>query len=284
MLSTCNRTEIYVVAEQFHGAYADLRNFLVRAGAPAARGLRRPPLRPLRRRRRRPPLRGGRRARLRGASARPRSSARCAHAWERAQDEGTAGSVAQPAVPPRPRGRQAGPHRDRHRPPHRLGVARPRWPWPPSGSARSTAAASSCSVPARWARAWSRALGRGRRRRRRASPTAPGSAAVELADARRRPGRPPGRPRPTSLAEVDLLLTVHRRHVDHARARRPRRGHGGAATAGRCSSSTSPCPATSIRRPPSSPGVTLLDMDDLRAFAEAGLAERRREVGRGARA
>ena len=28
------------------------------------------------------------------------------------------------------------------------------------------------------------------------------------------------------------------------------------------------------------PGVTLLDMDDLRAFAEAGLAERRREVGR----
>ncbi|MGZ4759805.1 MAG: glutamyl-tRNA reductase [Acidimicrobiales bacterium] len=28
VLSTCNRTEIYVVAEKFHGAYADLRNFL----------------------------------------------------------------------------------------------------------------------------------------------------------------------------------------------------------------------------------------------------------------
>ena len=28
VLSTCNRTEIYAVAERFHGAYADLRNFL----------------------------------------------------------------------------------------------------------------------------------------------------------------------------------------------------------------------------------------------------------------
>jgi glutamyl-tRNA reductase len=28
VLSTCNRTEIYVVAEKFHGAYADLRDFL----------------------------------------------------------------------------------------------------------------------------------------------------------------------------------------------------------------------------------------------------------------
>jgi glutamyl-tRNA reductase len=28
VLSTCNRTEIYTVAERFHGAYADVRNFL----------------------------------------------------------------------------------------------------------------------------------------------------------------------------------------------------------------------------------------------------------------
>jgi glutamyl-tRNA reductase len=28
VLSTCNRTEVYVVAERFHGAFADLRNFL----------------------------------------------------------------------------------------------------------------------------------------------------------------------------------------------------------------------------------------------------------------
>jgi glutamyl-tRNA reductase len=28
VLSTCNRTEVYAVAEKFHGAYADIRNFL----------------------------------------------------------------------------------------------------------------------------------------------------------------------------------------------------------------------------------------------------------------
>ena len=28
VLSTCNRTEVYVVAELFHGAYGDVRDFL----------------------------------------------------------------------------------------------------------------------------------------------------------------------------------------------------------------------------------------------------------------
>src|ERR671914_307175 len=28
VLSTCNRTEVYVVAERFHGAYGDVRQFL----------------------------------------------------------------------------------------------------------------------------------------------------------------------------------------------------------------------------------------------------------------
>ena len=28
LLSTCNRTEVYVVAERFHGAYSDVRDFL----------------------------------------------------------------------------------------------------------------------------------------------------------------------------------------------------------------------------------------------------------------
>ena len=28
VLSTCNRTEVYAIAERFHGAYADVRNFL----------------------------------------------------------------------------------------------------------------------------------------------------------------------------------------------------------------------------------------------------------------
>ena len=32
VLSTCNRTEIYAVAERFHGAYADIRDFLCDAG------------------------------------------------------------------------------------------------------------------------------------------------------------------------------------------------------------------------------------------------------------
>src|SRR5215210_5081257 len=27
VLSTCNRTEVYAVAEKFHGAYADIRDF-----------------------------------------------------------------------------------------------------------------------------------------------------------------------------------------------------------------------------------------------------------------
>ena len=32
VLSTCNRTEIYAVAERFHGAYADIRDFFCDLG------------------------------------------------------------------------------------------------------------------------------------------------------------------------------------------------------------------------------------------------------------
>ena len=32
VLSTCNRTEVYAVAERFHGAYADIRDFLCELG------------------------------------------------------------------------------------------------------------------------------------------------------------------------------------------------------------------------------------------------------------
>ena len=32
VLSTCNRTEVYVIAERFHGAYADVREFLCELG------------------------------------------------------------------------------------------------------------------------------------------------------------------------------------------------------------------------------------------------------------
>src|SRR5215203_5985450 len=33
ILSTCNRTEVYAVAERFHGAYADIRDFLCELGS-----------------------------------------------------------------------------------------------------------------------------------------------------------------------------------------------------------------------------------------------------------
>ena len=266
VLSTCNRTEIYVVAERFHGAYADIRNFLselaflppedfadhlyvhyddeavahlfaVAAGLDSA----------VRRRE-------------------PRSSARSARAWERAAGRGHGRRVAQPAVPPRARGRQAGPHRDRHRPPHRLGVAgrgghgrrAPRRP--------RAAGASSCSAPARWARAWCAALADAGRRRpphrqphvghaRPALADRVGGRAVRLADlndvARR--GRP--------------AAHLHRRHARSCSSTATSSpGRWRAATAGRCSSSTSPCPATSIPPAADLPGVTLLDMDDLRAL------------------
>ena len=32
VLSTCNRTEVYVVAERFHGAYGDVRDLLCEIG------------------------------------------------------------------------------------------------------------------------------------------------------------------------------------------------------------------------------------------------------------
>ena len=51
-------------------------------------------------------------------------------------------------------------------------------------------------------------------------------------------------------------------------------------TAVPCSSSTSPCPATSTPRSGPCPGVTLLDMDDLTASAAVAMAGRRQEVPR----
>ena len=39
MLSTCNRTEVYAVAERFHGAYADIRDFFCELGGVAPEDL-----------------------------------------------------------------------------------------------------------------------------------------------------------------------------------------------------------------------------------------------------
>ena len=92
MLSTCNRTEVYAVAERFHGAYQDIRDFLAEVAFLAPEDFSRSPLRPLRRAGGGAPVRRRRRARLGGARRErdPRSG------------EGGAGSRAARRAPPGP--------------------------------------------------------------------------------------------------------------------------------------------------------------------------------------
>ena len=250
VLSTCNRTEVYVVAEKFHPAYADLRSFFselafvppeeladhlyVHDGADAAAHLF--------------AVAAGLDSAVIGEAE---ILGQVRQAWETGPGGRGGRLAAEPVVPPRARGRQAGPHRDRPSVVTWRRCPPPRWPWPPSASARSRAAASWCWAPATWARAW---CGRwpsngvtdiriANRTWERAAELAErvGGRAIRLADL------------DASLAEVDLLLTgtgassMLIEHADVARvmqiACRPRR----------CSSSTSPCPATSIPPPPSCP-------------------------------
>ena len=208
MLSTCNRTEIYVVAERFHGAYADVRNFLAELAFL-------------------PPEDFGDHlyvhydeaavAHLFAVAAGLDSAVvgeaeilgQVRDAWERAQDEGAAGPqlnlLFRHALEVGKRARtETGIARDIASVSHGRGRHGRR-----AARRRSTAAACSCSVPATWARAWRVAAGRRRRRRRRASPTAPGTGRGARR-ARRRPGGPLG-DLGDALAEVDLLLTVDRR-------------------------------------------------------------------------
>jgi glutamyl-tRNA reductase len=111
VLSTCNRTEIYAVTEKFHGAYADIRDFLCDLGGFPPDELH-------------PYLfaqhdeaavahlfevAAGLDSAVIGESE---ILGQVRQAWEVAQAEGAAAPDAQPAVPPRPRRRQAGPHRD----------------------------------------------------------------------------------------------------------------------------------------------------------------------------
>ena len=176
--------------------------------------------------------------------------------------------------------RQAGPHRDRHRARH--GVGQPRRGRDgdrPPRRARPAAACSS-SAPARWASgmATRAACGRGRRRSVVANRT-PSSAAP------RSPARVGGagrRPRPLSATRsprADVVVTCTgagraARHTPRSRRRRSAPAHR------RCSSSTSPCPATSTATSPSSPASPLLDLDDLRDWADRGA----RAAGRRGRA
>ena len=273
VLSTCNRTEIYVVAEKFHGAYADLRNFLsemaylppeefadhlyVQYDDDAVAHLF--------------AVTSGLESAVVGEAE---ILGQVRRAWERAQEEGTTGSslnlLFRHALEVGKRARtETG--NSRHiasvstaavaMAAERLG------PLPGrrilvlgagemgEGMVRSLVAAGVDDV--RIAnRTWERAL---------ELADVLGGRAVRLADINE------------SLAEVDLLLTstgassIMLEHGDLARVMHARDGR--------------PLLIVDVAVPrdvdPSAadlPGVTLLDMDDLRAFADAGIAERQGEV------
>ena len=281
VLSTCHRTEIYAVAERFHGGHGRRPPLPLRAVLRAARGLRRPPVHLPRRGGRRPPVRGDRRPRLggRGRDPDPRPGPRRLGAGPRG---GGGRDPAVAAVPPRPRGRQAGPHRDRHRPGHHVAVAgrgghghraaghprRPQrwWSW----------------APARWAPAWSTRWPR---------PTSPGTPGHRRQPHLRRgpcswpsgsaagPSTSTGCRRPWPTPTCCSLSTGSPHGRPHRR--RPRR-RSLARRPGRPAADRRPghAPRHRPRGGRALPGVTLLDLADLERFVAAGLDERRKEVGR----
>ena len=123
LISTCNRTEVYAVTERFHGAYADIRDFLCEVGDISAGRAASAPLLAPRRCRRPPPVRGRGRARL-GGRRRVRDPRPGPPGVGDRPGRGRRASDDEPALPPRAGGRQAGPHRDRHRAGHDLGQPR----------------------------------------------------------------------------------------------------------------------------------------------------------------
>ena len=278
LLSTCNRTEVYAHATLFHPAMQDVRDFLADYSGvdpdefadhlytyydDAAV------------------------AHLFGVAAGLDSMiigegeilGQVREAWHVAEREGGERPAAVAHVPPRGRGRQAGPHRDRHRPPRGVGVVGRGRASPPSGSARSTTAACSCSAPARWARAW-----RSR---------SPARASREIVVANRTLERAP-RSSPRASAAGPIPLDDDRRRARRRAtccSRRPARRT--------CSSSAATIETVMARRDGRALlvvdigvprdidpgvgevfGVTLLDIDDLRAFGEQSLAQRRQEIGK----
>jgi glutamyl-tRNA reductase len=273
ILSTCNRTEVYVVAEKFHPAYAELRSFLselamvapdeladhlyVHDGADAA-------------------------THLFGVAAGIDSAVvgeaeilgQVRHAWERAQEEEAAGPqvnlLFRHAVEVGKRARTET-EIGRHvasvssaavaMAAERLGSLEGRsilvMGAGEMGEGMVKSLAANGVTDIRIAnRTWARAEDLAER---------VGGHAIRLVDL------------DASLVEVDLLLTgtgassMLIEHSDVARVMERRDGR--------------PILVVDVAVPrdvdPSSadlPGVTLLDMDDLRAFAEAGQAERRREI------
>ena len=124
----------------------------VRPRPHGARGSAAAPLQPARRGRRRPPVLGGGGAGV-GRARRARDPGAGAQRLVGGAVRRHRPLVAEPAVPPRARDRQAGPHRDRHRPVHGVGRPTPRWRWRPSASARWPVRVCSWSAPGRWAKA-----------------------------------------------------------------------------------------------------------------------------------
>ena len=273
VLSTCNRSEVYVVAEKFHPAYADLRSFFselafvppeeladhlyVLDGADAASHLF--------------DVAAGLDSAVVGEAE---ILGQVRTAWERASAEGAAGSqlnlLFRHAVEVGKRARtETG--IGRHvasvstaavaMAAERLGVLEGRsilvMGAGDMGEGMVRALATNGVDDIRIAnRTWDRAAGLAER---------VGGRAIRLADL------------DASLTEVDLLLTgtgassMLIEHADIARVMERRDGRPLLVVDVAVPRDVDPTAADL-------PGVTLLDMDDLRAFAEAGQAERRREI------
>jgi glutamyl-tRNA reductase len=273
VLSTCNRTEVYAVAERFHGAYSDIRGFLadfsylppeefadhlyVHYDTAAVSHLM--------------SVTAGLDAAVLGESE---IQGQVKQAWERARTEGTAG----PALNLLLRHALEAGKRARTE----------------TGIARHIASVSQAAVAMAGERLGSIAgktvlvLGAGEMGEGMAVALA-GAGAGRLLVANRTPARAaalaarvggeqvPLVELPECLAQADVLLTstgsrvpvVERADVEPIMAGRPDR----------------PLLVVDIAMPRDVdagvgevPGVTLLDMDDLRRFAALGIAERRREV------
>jgi glutamyl-tRNA reductase len=273
VLSTCNRTEVYAVAERFHGAYSDIRGFLadfsflppedfsdhlyVHYDTAAVSHLL--------------SVTAGIDSAVLGESE---IQGQVKVAWERAREEGTAGPVLNLLL--------------------RHALEAGKRARTETGIARHIASVSQAAVAMAGERLGSIAgktvlvLGAGEMGEGMAVALA-GAGAGRLLVANRTPARAaalaarvggeqvPLVELPECLAQADVLLTstgsrvpvVERADVEPIMAGRPDR----------------PLLVVDIAMPRDVdagvgevPGVTLLDMDDLRRFAALGIAERRREV------
>ncbi len=273
VLSTCNRTEVYVVAEKFHPAYADLRSFFselayvppevladhlyVHDGADAAAHLFR--------------VAAGLDSAVVGEAE---ILGQVRHAWERAQQESAAGSqlnlLFRHALEVGKRARTE------------TGIGR----HVASVSTAAVAMAAKHLGPLDGRRILVMGAGEMGEGMVRALATS-GVTDIRIANrtwerAHELAGRVGGQAirlvdLDASLAEVDLLLTgtgassMLIENADVARVMAIRAGRPLLVVDVAVPRDVDPTAAAL-------PGVTLLDMDDLRAFAEAGQAERRREV------